>query len=449
MRKQTFYIATLGCKVNQYESHALREAWLADGWSESPSPEAAERILINSCAVTAKAVADVRGAVRRLHRAAPEAEMLITGCAARLLADELKQMPGVRAVVPQEYKANLLRMAQGGQTPGGEPPGCEAPSPAAPAFPPFALSGYNRSRAVLKVQDGCSHGCAYCIVPLTRGKSRTRPFADALAEARRLLAGGFREIVVSGVNLRQYRDDGKRNFWAFLKALEESLAPDWAGRARLRISSLEPGQLTNEGLEVLAASRLTAPHLHLSLQSGSPAVLQRMGRGHYSLAGIHDFLNELKRRWPVFGLGADILTGFPGETDKEFMEGLEFCRGLPLSYAHVFPYSRRPGTAAASLPGQLPNEAKKERAALLRKLVAEKKSRFLGSLLELPDMQVIFESGGRESGPPYQGVNEYYADCLLHVGEGDQTPPFGQLTPVKAIGSDGERLLTRVAAVKA
>lgn len=434
-----FYIATLGCKVNQYESHALRESWQAGGWRETHAPEEADRILVNSCAVTAKAVADVRNAIRRLHRASPEAEILVTGCAAQVLGKELVELPGVSAVIRQDDKASLLVKnppAEGVQV-------AHTPSSGA-AFPPFSLSGYDRSRAVLKIQDGCSHGCTYCIVPLTRGRARSRSFADSLAEAERLLASGFREITLSGVNLRQYRDDEKRDFWDFIAALEKALAPRWAGKARLRISSLEPGQLTEKALDTLAASRLVAPHLHLSLQSGSPSVLRRMGRGHYAPDGIPVFLNSLKAVWPVFGLGADLLTGFPGESDTEFADGLAFCSALPLSYAHVFPYSRRPGTAAAALPGQIPHEVKKERAATLRRLVAGKKGAFLSSLLDLAQMKVVFEGGQGEKQPLYQGVNEFYADCCLMPETARTAPPIGALAPVKAVQYDGTRLWVRV-----
>lgn len=457
-----FFIATLGCKVNQYESHSLREAWLADGWAEVASAEEAGRIIVNSCAVTAKAVADVRNTVRRLHRASPEAKIIVTGCAAQVLAKELAELPGVSKVIPQEHKALLLPVRDT-ETRNTLPQEEEKDTK---RFPPFHLSGYDRSRAVLKIQDGCSHRCTYCIVPLTRGNARSRNFDASLAEMRRLLQAGFREITISGVNLRQYRDDGKRDFWDFLAALEKALAPEWAGKARLRISSLEPGQLTSKALDVLGGSRLVTPHLHLSLQSGSATVLQRMGRGHYDLASVPAFLRQLRTYWPVFGLGADILTGFPGETEEEFSEGLEFCRSLPLSYAHVFPYSKRPGTPAATLPGQVSSGVKKERAALLRHMVVAKKERFLQSLLSLEQMHVVFEAreGGKKTGI-VQGINEFYADCrleatknaaaLLQPGEvpagkanpGGWSPDretAGELTAVRAVGVTGHTLQVRL-----
>ena len=449
---KAFYLATLGCKVNQYESHALREAWEALGMPEAARPEDAGCIVVNSCAVTAKAVADVRHTVSRLHRAAPDASIIVTGCAAEVMAAELASLPGVVRVVAQSNKTELLRLASGaeaaeGPTRAGSGPGriAASDSPHPQVFPPFSVSGYDRSRAVLKVQDGCSHGCTYCIVPLTRGRARSRSFDEALEEARRLLASGFREIVISGVNLRQYRSS-EGDFWDFLSRLDASLSPEWAGQARLRLSSLEPGQLGGRALEALSACRMVAPHIHLSLQSGSPGVLTRMGRGHYDPASLPDFLERLRGLWPVFGLGADLLTGFPAESDEEFAEGLELIRALPLTYTHVFPFSRRPGTRAASLPGQIAQTVKKERAARLRALVGEKKQIFLRKLLAESRLSVVFENRGEQGGSRKspRGLCEYYVDCrLASDGHGKAATPSGVLTPARPVGMDGDVLLVK------
>ena len=470
MTASFFYLATLGCKVNQYESHALREAWLQKGWREASTPEAAALVLVNSCAVTAKAVADVRATVRRLHRAAPQADIIITGCAAEAMHDELAALPGVTQVVGQSRKADLLdrlpethdESAISQDQPGGQGD--------VSAFPGFAVSGYDRSRAVLKIQDGCSHRCTYCIVPLTRGKACSRPAADSLAEARRLLASGFREIGISGVNLRQYGRDlaSPHDFWDFLEELDNTLAPEWAGRARFRISSLEPGQLGEKALRVLGNSRLIAPHLHLSLQSGSPSVLRRMGRGHYDPASIGDFLKSLRGFWPVFGLGADILTAFPGETPAEFQETCDLCSSLPLTYAHVFPYSKRPGTAAAAMSGQLPSAVKKERALVLRTLIQEKKQNFLQSLLNLPVVHVVFEGRDDEEeqasgthptqqGPAnalLRGVSEFYADCIMEPGNTEAVqkkdsaiPKVYAITPTRPVRVENDLLVVQPAPV--
>jgi MiaB/RimO family radical SAM methylthiotransferase len=426
-----FYLVTLGCKVNQYESRALREAWLRRGWQESPIPEGADLLVLNSCAVTGAAVADVRGAVRRLHRVAPQGAIVITGCAAEVLADEMAKLPGVTAVIGQSRKEELLRDDWAGEAPLAAP---EDPGSAAALFPAFALSGADRSRALLKVQDGCSHRCAYCVVPLARGEPRSRSFAASLAEAERLLAAGFREIVISGVNLRHYGREltgPARDFWDLLRHLDQRLGPAWAGRARLRISSLDPGQLGQKALDTLGESRMISPHLHLSLQSGSPSVLARMRRGHYTPESVTAFCGALRGIWPIFGLGADLLVGFPGESKAEFEESLNLCRSLPLSYAHVFPYSRRPGTAAAAMTGQLPIAEKKARTAALRFLIREKKHFFLHSLLNLPLLRVVFEDRSGQDAFSFRGVNEFYADCRLQAAVVPETRVLSPVVPLR------------------
>ena len=422
-----FAIITLGCKVNQYESHALREAWLAQGHREVADAALADLVCINSCAVTAKAVADVRAAVRRVHRASPNSRIVLTGCAAQVLQEELAALPGVSLLVPQQEKQTLNIFPTAALS-------VTAKSPS-PAFPPFSVSGYDRSRAMLKIQDGCSHRCTYCIVPLTRGPSHSRQREETLAEARRLLAAGFRELSVNGVNLSQYGRDlsPPHDFWDLLAFLEQELTPEWAGTARLRISSLEPGQLGAKALDILGNSRLIAPHLHLSLQSGSPEVLKRMGRGHYDPGMLEGFFQDLTRIWPLFGLGADLLTAFPGETEEQFGETLALCRVLPFSYAHVFPYSRRPGTPAADWTGQLAPGIKKQRAAVLRGCIADKKTAFLQRSLSLSQVLVVCEATGAA------GVNEFYTDCLFSSPPADSAPR--SLIPAKPVAVEKDRLV--------
>lgn len=383
------FAATLGCKINQYETQAISEAWRAGGYFLSESAADADVILINSCAVTAKAVADLRKMVRRLHRENPEAGIIITGCAAQVLREELAELPGVVRVVPQEDKSELLR----------------------PHSETFSISDYPRARAVVMVQDGCSHGCTYCIVPLTRGPSRSRAVSDVLDEAEQLLEKGFHELILSGVNLRQFGRDlepssagNTPDFWDLLRMLDERLAR-FAGRARLRLSSVEPGQLGDKALEVLSASKLVCPQLHLSLQAGDPEVLRRMGRGHYRAEQAEAFLERLASVWPLFGLGADLLTGFPGETEAQFENTLAFCERLPLSYAHVFPYSSRPGTPAATMKDKVPVEEKKRRAAVLRELAETKKQTFLDRVAALDRVDVLVQDAKGN------GVCEYYAPC--------------------------------------
>ncbi|MDR3357362.1 MAG: MiaB/RimO family radical SAM methylthiotransferase [Desulfovibrio sp.] len=406
-----FYIVTFGCKVNQYESQALREAWERAGGTECENPEEAEVICINGCAVTARGERDARNAVSRLRRAAPSARLILTGCAAKFFTggkahkDSIRAMPDI--LVPQETKPLLL----------ADPRALPSSPPKMPAsrvsFPPFRISAFKRSRPVVKVQDGCAHRCTYCVVPRTRGPATSRPPMEILAEVRRLLNAGYAEIILSGINLHQYGRDNLKfgDFWELLNTLEAGLAAEFAGKARFRISSLSPRQLTQRGLDSLAASRMVCPHLHLSLQHASPAVLKRMGRGHYSARSVAETVTALGKIWPVMGLGADILVGFPGETDEDIALLADFTRRLPFSYAHVFPWSSRPGTAAAEFDGQLPMSVRQARASSVREVVAQGRAAFFQKQLSLTHMLVALSGSGTAARP--KGLNEFYMPCVF------------------------------------
>ena len=427
-----FHFVTFGCKVNQYETQALREAWTAQGGTECDSPDAADVVCINSCAITARGERDARNALFRVRRDAPGARVLLTGCAARLVAGQTaagRDAPD--AVIVQEAKSRLLA------GPESVADGLTDTADADAAFPPFEISGFRRARPVLKVQDGCPHRCTYCIVPLTRGACRSRDPFDAIREARRLLEAGYAELMISGINLRQYGRDKAEygDFWSLLQRLDAALAPEFAGRARLRISSLEPSQLDARGLDILRGCRMVCPHLHISLQHASPAVLRRMGRGHYSADMLEQAVHELRAHWPVMALGADLLLGFPGESEEDARCLLDFVERMPFSYAHVFPYSRRPGTAADRMDGQLPQQLKQERAARVRAAVTERQEAFREAQLRLPRLLAAPEApmqDGRPRNRPFKGVNEYYVPCLLPP-EAAQAAETHRLIPVRPL----------------
>ena len=427
-----FHFVTFGCKVNQYETQALREAWTAQGGTECDSPDAADVVCINSCAITARGERDARNALFRVRRDAPGARVLLTGCAARLVAGQTaagRDAPD--AVIVQEAKSRLLA------GPESVADGLTDTADADAAFPPFEISGFRRARPVLKVQDGCRQRCTYCIVPLTRGACRSRDPFDAIREARRLLEAGYAELMISGINLRQYGRDKAEygDFWSLLQRLDAALAPEFAGRARLRISSLEPSQLDARGLDILRGCRMVCPHLHISLQHASPAVLRRMGRGHYSADMLEQAVHELRAHWPVMALGADLLLGFPGESEEDARCLLDFVERMPFSYAHVFPYSRRPGTAADRMDGQLPQQLKQERAARVRAAVTERQEAFREAQLRLPRLLAAPEApmqDGRPRNRPFKGVNEYYVPCLLPP-EAAQAAETHRLIPVRPL----------------
>lgn len=404
-----FYVFTQGCRINQYESQSLRESWLEKGLLETRHFDQADIFLINSCAVTERAVQELRKTVRKMHRSRPKAFIMVTGCATTHFAQQIQDLPGVTSIIPQAVKSGL---GKSGPTP-LEPPRDKQPPFTRNGFPDFRISSYTKARPVLKIQDGCSQACTFCIVPLTRGPTRSRHPEDILQEARRIADGGFRELVISGINLGQYQagTNPSMDFWDLVLWLDRRLRDAYKDSLRLRLSSLDPGLLTEKGLRVLSEARLVCPHLHLSVQSACTTVLRSMGRTHYTCSSIRDFVFGMSSLWPTFGLGADFLVGFPGETRADFEDTLGFCQRLPFSYGHVFPYSPRPGTRARTFPGGLSQEVKKERSSLLRSLLAEKKHIFLQSLLELESLEVVLEQSN-----PARGVNEYYTTCLFEPG---------------------------------
>lgn len=433
MNDWTYYLETFGCRVNQHESQAIREAWTSLGGREISRPETADVILLNSCAITSHAERDARNALFKLRKAAPKAKIILTGCAAQFFEDFRPYRNAAYAqpdlILPQSRKQELLngpwpeqdKRIIAGQTICG-------------------VRSYTRARPVIKIQDGCRQNCSYCIVPQSRNQLVSVDREEILRQCVLLLESGYAELVLSGVNLRHYGVfGGKRDdFWDMLVWLNQQLE-SYADHARIRISSLEPGMLGPKALDALGNASLLCPHLHLSLQHAAPGVLRRMGRGHYDMARISSFLGRLADIWPVFGLGADILVGFPGETENDFGCLMDFVADIPLSYAHVFPFSARQGTVAAKMADQLPQKIRHARAARLRRLIAVKQEKFCESLLGLETVTVVADKPEPGETGSSCGVNEFYVQCVAETGS------FGQsLCRVKPVALAGRGLVTRV-----
>ena len=360
--RAAFY--TLGCKVNQYESQAMEELFRRRGYEIVPPSQEAELYIVNSCTVTSSGDKKTRQIVRRLRREHPLAVVALTGCLPQTdprAAEELPEADLVlgtrerRTVVEavEEYLARRQRLVRVLPHEAGEP------------FEPLeALGDDGHTRAFLKIQDGCTQFCAYCIIPFARGPLRSRELAALREEVAGLAAAGYREVVLTGINLSLYgRELGLR----LPDAVEA--AASVPGIDRVRIGSLEPELLTDEDIARLAAVPQLCGQFHLSLQSGCDATLARMNR-HYTAARYREITGALREKFPGCAITTDVITGFPGETPEEFAETCRFVREMGFAMVHIFPYSERRGTAAASMPDAVPMEERRRRAAALAEITA-------------------------------------------------------------------------------
>ncbi len=366
-------VVTLGCKVNQYESRALEEELRSRGHVLVPFGEPADVVVVNSCTVTHRSDRDTRAWVRRARRANPGIRVVVTGCYAQVDPEALREM-GVDAVVGTGEKPVIPRLLEEGA--GGVLVG--DPSRARELRPAPVSRFGGRSRAYLKVQDGCEAFCAYCIVPYARGPSRSLPLEHVRAGLDRLREVGYREVVLTGVHLGLWGRDlvPPRPFEDLLDAAEG------AGIPRVRLSSLEPNEISDGVIGRIARPGALCPHLHVPLQSGSDRVLRAMGRP-YTVAEFRRRLEAAARAVPGVCLGLDVIVGFPGESPEDFEATRELLEGLPVAYLHVFPFSPRRGTPAAERPDRVPADEIRRRARVLRELSERKRREFHGAQVGL------------------------------------------------------------------
>jgi threonylcarbamoyladenosine tRNA methylthiotransferase MtaB len=395
----TVAFTTLGCRLNQADTQELQGALEARGFRTLASPEGADVVIVNTCTVTSRADCSDRQAIRRASRVNPAARIVVTGCWAQTSPGAAAGVPGVDLVVGNGDKhrlPDLVTRLLDAPRRAGDTPEVHVHEPAAPGSLPAAPPGRvpGRSRALLKVQDGCQHRCAFCVVPLARGASRSRPPAAVLEQARGLVAEGRPELVVTGVDLGHYGADlvPRTTLAALLGALTAVPGLSW-----IRMSSLLPAYFTADLLDVVTTSPRIAPHLHVPLQSGSDRVLRRMRRP-YTVGMYRRTVDRLQSAIPRLGLGADVIVGFPGETDADFEETMALVEALPLTYLHVFPYSGRTGTEAGRLDGQLPAPVVTDRGRRLRALGRAKNLTFRRGLVGRAEDALVLETRDRASG---------------------------------------------------
>ena len=368
---------TLGCKLNFAESATLARALVAQGHTITDWDALADIYILNTCTVTHQADRKAHKLLRRAARLAPNAHLVVTGCYAQTNPDAFQDIPQVRAIIPNLYKSRLPEYVEALLR---EMPLPESALPSSSkatwTFFPSA-SGEGRTRVFLKVQDGCDYKCSFCTVPKARGPSRSAPPDAILQEALHWAQKGYKEIVLTGINLGDYGRPHGIPFLTLLKTLEASLPPSVA---RLRLSSIEPNLLSDDILDFIADHPRWAPHFHLPLQSGSPEILRLMRR-RYTCTLYENRIAAIRKRFPHAGICVDVIVGFPGETQLHFEENRRFLADLPVSYLHVFPYSERSGTVAAHLPGSVPWPERLARSEALRELSLRKKLTFAQGLL--------------------------------------------------------------------
>ncbi|MGC2109455.1 MAG: tRNA (N(6)-L-threonylcarbamoyladenosine(37)-C(2))-methylthiotransferase MtaB [Candidatus Korobacteraceae bacterium] len=387
----TYHVENFGCRATQADGAAIERQLLDRGLERAVGAAEAEVVVLNTCTVTAAADQDARAAIRRIHRANPRAKILVTGCYAQRAPQEISALPGVSLVVGNSHKHELASYI--------------APAPADNSFlpltqigaraeadvivgdifahteliaaPVFDADSFEKTRPNLKVQDGCNNRCSFCIIPSVRGRSRSLKLEQVIAEVDALVAAGYREIVLSGINLGRWGRElsPQMTFAAMLRAILERTEIE-----KIRISSVEPMDWTNEVIELVASSPRICKHAHVPLQSGSDRILRRMHRKyrpwHYA-----DRIERVRRSMPDAAIGADVMVGFPGETDDDFQQTRALIERLPFTYLHVFTYSSRPGTPSAEMQEQVPVHIARDRNRVLRELAAEKKRRFMESFI--------------------------------------------------------------------
>jgi len=415
---------TLGCKVNHYETEAIWHLFKQAGYERKDFESTADVYVINTCTVTNTGDKKSRQVIRRAIRQNPDAVICVTGCYAQTSPAEVMAIPGVDIVVGTQDRVKMLDYIEQYKRE-RQPINGVSNIMKARVYEELDVPAFtDRTRASLKIQEGCNNFCTFCIIPWARGLMRSRDPKEVIRQAQQLVDAGYKEIVLTGIHTGGYGEDMKDyNFAALLRDIDEQVV----GLKRLRISSIEASQITDEVIEVLKKSNKIVRHLHIPLQSGSNTVLKRMRR-KYTMELFAERLNKLREALPGLAITSDVIVGFPGETEEEFMETYNFIRDYRFSELHVFPYSKRTGTPAARMPDQIPEEVKNERVhrliSLSDQLAKEYASEFEGQVLEVIPEEVYKEE-------PDSGLYIGYTDNYLKVKFPATEDMVGKLVKVK------------------
>ena len=399
---------TMGCKTNQYDSNRLAAEFEAAGFQLVPFDAAADIYVINTCTVTAEADREARNASRRALARNPEALVIATGCYPQVNPEPMAEIPGVRLVGGNDLKRDLVARVRALLAEEGAPAGSTVESEPAPSRAALTgVSAIGRTRHVVKIQEGCNHRCAYCVVPHARGPARSRPVAEVVEEVRRVADAGFREVVLTGTCIGSYGKDFRPRV-----KLAECVAAVAAvpGLKRVRISSIEPWDVDDELIALVAGDPVVCAHFHLPLQSGDDGLRRRMRRAGTS-AQFADLVARIRERLPDAGITTDVIVGFPGETDAEFEVTRDFCKRMQFSRMHIFRYSPRPFTHAATLPDRVPRAIANARSRVLIRMGEEMSQAFACRWVGR-SVSVLVE-GQNDPEDRFEGLTESYVRVLF------------------------------------
>jgi len=411
------YLASIGCRLNQSEIESMAQQLLANGHEVVSEPALADKVIINTCAVTNEAARDARKLTRRFHRQNDRAEIVLTGCYATIAPDELALVEGAGQIINNRDKERLVQILD---------PQAKISQPTfdrEPIMREFLGSNAGHTRAFVKVQDGCNNRCTFCVTTIARGESRSRRIGDVVAEIKALATAGYQEAVLTGVHMGSFGRDMDEDI--VLADLVKTILQH-TDIPRLRLSSLEPWDISPEFFSLWENPRLL-PHLHVPLQSGSDKILRRMAR-RTNRADFRELLSDAHRHIPELNLSTDLIVGFPGESEEEFRQSYEFVKEIGFSRLHVFTYSRRPGTVAAEMEGQVIKAVKKERVRRMIDLGRELSLAF-HRRYEDQTVNVLWETavGADNNGLRWIG----YTDNYIRVTATCSNGLFNQVTPTQ------------------
>lgn len=428
-------LQTLGCKLNYSETSSIGMQFLEKEFEVVDFQEMADVYVLNTCSVTESAERECRQIIRRALRQNPEAFIIVTGCYAQLRPEEIARIKGVDAILGSNEKFKLFSLLENFNK---RDLTCISVTPTE-NLTDFGVAhstdADSRTRAFLKIQDGCDYTCSFCTIPLARGASRSLALKEVVNEFKKLLDSGYKEIVLTGVNVGDYGKNIETNLFNLLTELIKI-----ENEFRIRISSIEPNLLSDEIIELVPESEKLCNHFHIPLQSGSPGILKAMQR-RYTIEDYENLIYKVKNRLPDAGIGVDVIVGFPGETEEDFIHTHNFLRELPISYLHVFTYSERPDTKAISLSGIVDVQERKRRNNILRILSEKKRAKFYSDMIGTKQA-VLFENNNKN------GLIQGFTSNYIRVQTDFNESLTGQICPITLTGAEADICTGTILSIK-